>query len=488
MARSWRGIRIFTIGHSTRPFDQLVGLLRAFDVDVVVDIRTIPRSRHNPQYDGATLRAGLRSRRIGYAHLPALGGLRHARRDSPNTGWRNTSFRGYADYMQTPEFAAGLEELRRLTTRGRVALMCAEAVPWRCHRSLVADALTVRGARVEHITDGKHASLHHMTPFAEVDGTVVTYPRAQRLATAAPFHLEATVRVLQRRPTNLVDVWQDGQDGQDGKDGRYLRLLATPQGPVLFEARNHGTIDAPDVRLDVLAGEPSTAARAAATRTLRGVLGLDVAPAPLQRAIARVGLGTVARRLRGMRPPRFPDLFETFASVIPFQQLSLDSGAAIVRRLVERFGTSIEHAGQRRYAFPAAGAIAEARLARLKACGLSSAKAESLRAIARRIEAGDVTAEKLEALSSPDAIRVLTDLPGVGPWSAGVVLLRGFGRLDVFPPGDVGVARGLGELLSLTARGSLERLLQRLGDQRGYLYFCALGGALLKKGLIHAAD
>jgi DNA-3-methyladenine glycosylase II len=477
--RSWRGVRIFTVGHSTRPFDQLVSLLRAFDVNVVADIRTIPRSRHNPQYDGATLRATLRSRRIGYAHLAALGGLRHARRDSPNTGWRNTSFRGYADYMQTPEFAAGLEDLRRLTTQGQVAIMCAEAVPWRCHRSLVADALSVRGARVEHITDGARASPHRLTAFAEVDGAVVTYPRAQRMPTAAPFHLEATVRVLQRRPTHLVDVWEDD---------RYLRLLATPQGPVLFEARNHGTIDAPDLRLDVLAGEPSTAARAAATRTLRGVLGLDVAPAPLQRAIARVGLGTVARSLRGMRPPRFADLFETFASVIPFQQLSLDSGAAIVRRLVERFGTSIAHAGETRYAFPAAGAVAGASLARLKACGLSSTKAESLRAIARRIEAGELTAEKLEVLSSADAIRALTDLPGVGPWSAGVVLLRGFGRLDVFPPGDVGVARGLGELLSLTARGSLDRLLQRLGDQRGYLYFCALGGALLKKGLIHAAD
>jgi len=144
---NWRGVRVYTIGHSTRPFDELVALLRAFDVDLVADIRSIPRSRHNPQYDGATLRTALRSRRLGYVHVPALGGLRHARRDSPNTGWRNASFRGYADYMLTPEFEAGLEELRRLTARGRVALMCAEAVPWRCHRSLVADALTARGHR-----------------------------------------------------------------------------------------------------------------------------------------------------------------------------------------------------------------------------------------------------------------------------------------------------------------------------------------------------
>jgi len=477
--RTWRGVRVYTIGHSTRPLDELVGLLRAFAVDVVADIRTIPRSRHNPQYDGAALRAELRSRRLGYAHLAGLGGLRRPRRDSPNAGFYNASFRGFADYMLEPEFEAGLDELRRLTARGRVALLCAEAVPWRCHRSLVADALTARGAEVEHITGPGRASPHRMTAFAEVAGHVVTYPRAQRLPTRAPFHLEATVRVLQRRPTNLVDVWEDG---------RYLRVLLTPQGPVLFEARNHGTIDTPDVRLDVLAGEPATAAHDAAVQTLRGVLGLDVDPAPLQRSIEGAGLGTVALGLRGMRPPRFAGLFEAFANVIPFQQLSLDSGVAIVRRIVERFATSLEHAGHRRYAFPTAGAIAAAPLARLKACGLSGAKATALRGIARGIESGEVSAEKLGALSSAEAIRVLRDLPGVGAWSASLLLLRGLGRLDVFPPGDVGVARGLGELLRLPAHRSLEWLVGRLGDWRGYLYFCALGGALLNKGLIHAAE
>jgi len=474
----WRGVQVYTIGHSTRPIDELVSLLRAFDVDLVADIRTIPRSRHNPQYDGATLRAALRSRRIGYAHVSELGGLRRPRRDSPNTGWRNASFRGYADYMLTPEFEGGLEVLRRLTAGRRVAVMCAEAVPWRCHRSLLADALIVRGAGVAHITGPGHASAHRLTPFAETAGHILTYPRAERLPTRAPFHLEATVRVLQRRPANLVDVWEDG---------RYLRVLLTAQGPVLFEARNHGTIDAPDVRLDVLAGAPSTAARQAATRALRGVLGLDIDPAPLARSIAGVGLGTVARDLRGMRPPRFPDLFEAFANVIPFQQLSLDAGVATVRRLVDRFGTSLEHAGQRRFGFPTARAIAGASLARLKACGLSGAKAASLRAIARAIEAGEVSADKLAALSSDEAIRVLTDLPGVGTWTASVLLLRGLGRLDVFPPGDVGVARGLRTLLRLPARRSLDRLVHRLGDRRGYLYFYALGAALLGRGLIQPA-
>jgi uncharacterized protein (DUF488 family) len=173
---TWRDVRIFTIGHSTRPFEELVDLLRAFAVDLVADIRTIPRSRHNPQYDGGTLPAALQSQRLGYAHLPALGGLRRPRPDSPNAGWRNASFRGFADYMLTPEFEAGLEELRRLTTRARVALMCAEAVPWRCHRSLVADALTARGAQVEHITGPGRAGAHRLTAFAEVAGQVVTYP------------------------------------------------------------------------------------------------------------------------------------------------------------------------------------------------------------------------------------------------------------------------------------------------------------------------
>jgi DNA-3-methyladenine glycosylase II len=215
------------------------------------------------------------------------------------------------------------------------------------------------------------------------------------------------------------------------------------------------------------------------------VLGLDVDPAPLQRSVEEAGLGTVALDLRGMRPPRFPDLFESFANVIPFQQLSLDSGAAIVRRLVERFGTPLEHAGRTRYAFPTASAIAGAALARLKACGLSRSKAEALRGIARSIATGALTAETLEVLSSAEAIAVLSDLPGIGAWSASVLLLRGLGRLDVFPPGDAGVARGLRELLRLRSQRSIDRLVRRLGDQRGYLYFCSLGGALLKKGLIH---
>ena len=172
----WRGVRVYTVGHSTRSLEELVALLRAFEVRVLVDIRTVPRSRHNPQFNRGELGKKLRARRIRYVHLAELGGLRHARADSPNAGWRNASFRGYADHMQTAAFEAGLDKLHALADAGPIALMCAEAVPWRCHRSLVADALTARGAQVEHITGPGRASRHKMTGFARVDGASVTYP------------------------------------------------------------------------------------------------------------------------------------------------------------------------------------------------------------------------------------------------------------------------------------------------------------------------
>ena len=482
-AKSWRGVRIYTVGHSTRTLDEFVALLRPFDISVLVDIRTIPRSRHNPQFNSDSLLAALRPRRLHYVHLPRLGGLRRARKDSPNMAWRNPSFRGFADYMLTEDFEAGLAELRPLTTKGRVALMCAEAVPWRCHRSLVADALTARGVHVEHITGSSRATPHHVTAFAKVRGARVTYPGEDvaggRLATRAPLHLEATVRVLQRRPTNLVEVWEQG---------RYLRALATVDGLALVEVENRGTVDDPDVRFSVRGGNPSTATRTALGRTVRKVLGLDVDPDPLRRlAEAERRLRPTALALRGMRPPRFSELFEAFANVVPFQQVSLDSGVAIVGRLVERFGQHLEQGGRRFHAFPTARAIAEARIEALRKCGMSSRKAESLRYLARAIESGELTEERISAMSTNDAIRTLTELPGIGPWSAGLVLLRGLGRLDVFPLGDVGAARGLSALTHLGPGVSLDRIVERFGDHRGYLYFCVLGARLLARGLIHAA-
>lgn len=133
---------ILTVGHSTRTTEIFIEMLQVHGVKQLVDVRTIPRSRHNPQFNRDTLPETLGSAEIAYAHLNELGGLRHARLDSPNTGWRNTSFRGFADYMQTPEFAVGLQALLQIAGLKQTAIMCTEAVPWRCHRSLIADALT----------------------------------------------------------------------------------------------------------------------------------------------------------------------------------------------------------------------------------------------------------------------------------------------------------------------------------------------------------
>jgi DNA-3-methyladenine glycosylase II len=176
-----------------------------------------------------------------------------------------------------------------------------------------------------------------------------------------------------------------------------------------------------------------------------------------------------------------------FANVVPFQQLSLDAGLAIVGRLVERFGKHLEHGGRRFQAFPTAHAIAGSRLATLRGCGLSGRKAESLRYVARAIASGELTEEKISGLSTDDALRTLIELPGIGPWSAGLVLLRGLGRLDVFPPGDVGAERRLGALMRLRSPASLSRVVERFGTSRGYLYFCGLGSSLLAQGLIHTA-
>jgi uncharacterized protein (DUF488 family) len=170
-------MRLYSIGHSTRTLDDLVASLRSFGIRTLVDIRTVPRSRHTPQFNREALSRRLPRRGIRYRHFPGLGGLRKPRPGSANTAWRNASFRGFADYMETPEFAASLRELRALARNaGPAAIMCAEAVPWRCHRSLVADALTARGDRVFHIMGPEKAHLHTLTPWARVEGRRVTYP------------------------------------------------------------------------------------------------------------------------------------------------------------------------------------------------------------------------------------------------------------------------------------------------------------------------
>ena len=279
-----------------------------------------------------------------------------------------------------------------------------------------------------------------------------------------PFFLEATVRVLQRRPMNRVNRWEDG---------RYLRVLPAAEGLQLVAVENRGTVDAPDVRGLVFGGPISVTTREQLGATIQRLLGpvVDVAPFyRMARCDPRLQAATAA--LRGLKPPRFPTLFETIANVIPFQQVSLAAGDAVVGRLVERFGERL-HLGDRTYhAFPRPERVAESEADALRDLGLSRAKAATLRDVARRVVA---------------AMDALLALPGIGPWSTGLILLRGLRRMEIFPDGDVGAAKNLGRLLGAEGpahEGDRQALLARMGDARGYLYFYALGWRLMHEGLI----
>jgi hypothetical protein len=204
LKRNKKPIEVLTVGHSTRTTKEFETLLLAHDVKQLADVRTIPRSRHNPQFNSDRLPRSLQKVGIRYRHMVELGGLRHARRDSMNTAWRNASFRGFADYMQAPEFKTALDELIRIAQMRRTAIMCAEAVPWRCHRSLIADALLVRGIHVAEIVSGTQTRPHTLTPWARIVRKQVSYPAARipdsngqaisrvktRAATAAHVHAE----------------------------------------------------------------------------------------------------------------------------------------------------------------------------------------------------------------------------------------------------------------------------------------------------------
>lgn len=169
---------VYTIGHSTRTIEAFIDILKAYEIKQVVDIRTIPRSRHNPQFNKDTLPESLKKAKIMYVHIAGLGGLRHAFPDSVNKAWRNASFRGYADYMQTDDFKTGLERVIGLSKKRKIVLMCAESVPWRCHRSLVADALLIRNIQTMDIFSPTISKNHVLTPWATVRGKRITYPVA----------------------------------------------------------------------------------------------------------------------------------------------------------------------------------------------------------------------------------------------------------------------------------------------------------------------
>lgn len=167
---------LFTIGHSTRSIEEFIELLKAHGVQQLVDVRSIPKSRHCPQFNGEALSDSLRETGIGYAFIKTLGGRRYSPKGSINTGWRNTSFRGYADFMAKPQFAEGLDQLIEIARQRPAAIMCAEAVPWRCHRSMIADAMVLRGWEVREIIGAGPARTHKLTPFLKVVGGVITYP------------------------------------------------------------------------------------------------------------------------------------------------------------------------------------------------------------------------------------------------------------------------------------------------------------------------
>jgi uncharacterized protein (DUF488 family) len=168
---------IYSIGHSTRSIEDFVSVLRHYGIKIVADVRTVPKSRHNPQFEGSNLEKSLEENGMSYIHIRELGGLRNPKKDSNNMEWKNTSFRGYADHMETAEFQKGLEMLKEIASGHSTVILCAEAVPWRCHRSLIADALTVQGWDAVHIMTEKHSSRHTLTEFLKVADGKLSYPK-----------------------------------------------------------------------------------------------------------------------------------------------------------------------------------------------------------------------------------------------------------------------------------------------------------------------
>jgi DNA-3-methyladenine glycosylase II len=291
-----------------------------------------------------------------------------------------------------------------------------------------------------------------------------------------PFHLEATVRLLQRRPSSLIDVWD--------RSG-YRRVLRADEKYFLCTVRNVGSIDAPSLKLSLEPGAISRAGLTGIKRTLGIVLGLEEDSSFALPGVHVPQLEVLEQALRGARPPRFPTLFESFCRIIPYQQLSLDAGGVLVRRFVERFGRHVETPAGPAWAFPEAADVAAAPVGSFAGIGFSRTKIESLRNIAALVAAGTLAQDEIERLPTEAALRRLDALPGIGPWTAAVVLLRGFRRMEVFPGGDVGALRGLRRILG--PKVAIGPLVERLGGRRGYLYFYSLGAQLLERGFITPA-
>lgn len=298
-----------------------------------------------------------------------------------------------------------------------------------------------------------------------------------------PFRLVPTVRVLQRRPTNRVNVLEDG---------RFYRVLHTADGPRLVVAEDVGSVDRPRVHVSV-AGEPLPPAEVATLRdTLGGMLGASVDVARFyQLAAEDPRLRPVVTALRGLKPPHFETIFEAIVNSVVFQQITLVAAVTIAGRIAERFGQSVVVHGQRYYGSAEPAAVAAAGIEELRALGLSERKATVLRHLAGLVVAGELSFEALRPLPSDEAISRLDALPGIGRWTAELILLRGMGRLDVFPSGDVGVRRGLARLLGQEqplSAGEEGPVAARFGEQRGLLYFLSLGWRLMQEGLIEPAS
>lgn len=289
-----------------------------------------------------------------------------------------------------------------------------------------------------------------------------------------PYRLDLTVSALRRTPTNLVDVYT--------ADGRYLRALDGPANPVVVSV----TQSERDTLSASVIGGSADAPRAVAT--IRRMLGTERNVSVFHRhARAIPWLAPLARRMRGLRPPRYPALFEACANAILFQQVSLSAASAIMRRFLLALGTKVEYDGVPLVVFPGAERFLGARDTTLRAAGLSANKVATLRRAGEAIATGGLTETMLEERSSEDAALLLRSIKGIGPWTAAVILLRGLGRLDVFPGNDSGVRANLARFAG--KRVTADHLVDKLGSQRGMLYFCLLLARLEARGEIgHGSD
>ncbi|HEX8032254.1 MAG TPA: AlkA N-terminal domain-containing protein [Ktedonobacterales bacterium] len=291
-----------------------------------------------------------------------------------------------------------------------------------------------------------------------------------------PFDLQQTIAALRRRPNQLAEAMVDGE---------YRRIVSVDDREHLIGVRQTAS---DCVAIHALDAPLSPAELDAVASVVKRMLGLDVDMAPLRAALAfDTRLSQLARQIAGMKPPRFDTLWHTFVCIVPFQQVSVDAGTSMLNRLIARFGHRIEHDDHIYYGFPSPESIRDASYDELRGCGLSQAKIRTLQHLAAQITDSAISEDEIEALNDVDAVAMLIQLPGIGVWSAQLILLRGFRRLSFFPPGDSGAARGLRSLYDLPAESveaTLAPLLERLGPWRGYLYYMILAHKLLQSHII----